>query len=381
MNGKRTILIFRNELLPRSETFVRSQAEALQNFEAHFVGARLVRGGLQLPADKTLVVNTGGVVGRIQDVAFQLLGKAPRVQRAARQLEPSLLHAHFGTDGVRALPLAQSLGVPLVVSFHGFDATTRDDFARRSFRGHRRYIARRGRLIGQGALFIAVSEFVKRKLIEQGYPEERIVVHYTGVDTAFFQSDASVMRRPVVLFVGRLVESKGCEYAIRAVAAIQNDIPGVELVVIGDGPLRSSMEELARRELRACSFLGALPPDQVRHWMNVARVFCVPSITTASGASEGFGMVFAEAQSMGLPVVSFATGGIPEAVAHEQTGVLSPQHDCAGLADGVRRMLNCPSTWERFSQNAQKRSRERFDLRKQTAKLEALYEDVLASLH
>jgi len=180
-----------------------------------------------------------------------------------------------------------------------------------------------------------------------------------------------------VLFVGRLVEVKGCEYLIRAMALVQEVHRDAKLVVIGDGPLRASLESLARAELRGCRFLGAQPPEVVRAWMNRARVLSVPGVTAASGATEGLGQVCLEAQAMGLPVAGFASGGVPEAVEHGVTGLLGPERDHCRLAAGIGHVLSDTAVWERLSAAGPARMRVRFDLRTCTAGLEAIYRSVL----
>ena len=117
------------------------------------------------------------------------------------------------------------------------------------------------------------------------------------------------------------------------------------------------------------------PPDLVLTWMNKAKVFSVPSITAKSGDSEGFGMVFAEAQAMGLPVASFASGGIPEAVADGETGLLTHERDSEGLAACILRLLEDQELWQRLSQNGQERVRTIFNLHAQTRVLESLYQE------
>src|SRR5262249_33500233 len=160
------------------------------------------------------------------------------------------------------------------------------------------------RLQRGAAKFLCVSDFVRQKLLARGFPPEKTEVHYIGVDTAFFQPEATVPRSKLVLFVGRLVENKGCDFLLRAMGAVQVTQPDAELVVIGDGHLQGRLEnQAAELHLRNYRFLGMQPPAVVREWLNRARVFCVPSVEIASGASEGFGLVFAEAQSMGVPVV------------------------------------------------------------------------------
>jgi glycosyltransferase involved in cell wall biosynthesis len=158
----------------------------------------------------------------------------------------------------------------------------------------------RPQLQAQGALFIAVSEFIRKRLLKLGFPRERIVVHYIGVDTEAFRPNESVERLPVVLFVARLVEKKGCSFLLKAMALVRVVVPNVELVIIGDGPESQQLKREADTLLPGVQFLGAQPPHVVKQWMQRAAVFCVPSITATNGDSEGFGLVFAEAQACEL---------------------------------------------------------------------------------
>lgn len=376
MSKKPVVIVCRDHLLYPSETFVLGQAEALKNYSPYYVGSRLV-GGLPLPADRTIVINRGGLLGKMGEVSYKLWGVAPGFAQRVRKLNPVLIHAHFGPDGVRFLPLARALRAPLIVTFHGFDATVKDDYARRSFYSHRVYLRGREALKREARLFVAVSNYVREKLLEQGFPPAKVLVHYTGVGVDMFQPDQRIPRKPIVLFVGRLVEKKGCEYLIWAMRKVQMVMPEVELVVIGDGPLRATLEQLASKTLRYYRFLGVQPPDRVRAWMNRAKVFSVPSTTASSGDAEGFGMVFAEAQAMGLPIASFAAGGVPEIVAHGKTGFLVSERDWEALARHILLLLKVGALWHRFSAAGQSRARALFDVRKQSAILEQVYKRLL----
>ena len=370
-----TVLIFRDRLLLPSETFVRSQAEALRDFVPYYVGATR-ENGIALPRDRTVLVGGPGPVGKIRELSFKLLGVAPRTVRACRELNPALMHVHFGPDAARAFPLARKLNIPLLITFHGFDATKKDEYGCRSSHAFRTYVRRRRSLQQHAAGFLAVSNFIKTKLVERGFSPDKITVHYVGVDTNLFRPEQDVVREPVVLFVGRLVENKGCEYLIRAMCRIQQVLPQARLVIIGDGPLRSRLTEAARN-LHNCTFLGVQPPEVVRSWMNRSKVFCVPSVTIASGESEGFGLVFTEAQAMGLPVVSFATGGISEAVADGETGLLAPERQWEDLAAKLQLLLTNGSMWETFSGAGRKRVERMYNLQDQSRKLEQIYRVVV----
>jgi glycosyltransferase involved in cell wall biosynthesis len=355
---------------------VRSQAEALQQFIPYYTGSLRVP-GLSLPEERTLVLNQGGLLGKTSEVSYKLFGFAPAFLKRISKLNPALLHAHFGPNGTMALPLVQNLAVPLIVTFHGYDATVKDEYSRRLSYSYRVYLRRKELLKHEGRLFIAVSEFIKNKLLDQGFPLDKIVVHYIGVDTEKFQPDPSVQRDPIVLFVGRLVEKKGCEYLIRAMSQVQAVLPDVELVIVGDGPLRSDLEGLAAKKLRRYRFLGGQPLHIVKSWMNKAQVLAAPSVTASTGDSEGLPTVLIEAQAMGLPVVSSFHAGIPELVIHEKTGFLVAERNWEGLAKYILLLLEDVNLRHCLTQAGQNRVQTLFNLQKQTHALEEIYKEML----
>jgi glycosyltransferase involved in cell wall biosynthesis len=295
-----------------------------------------------------------------------------------------LIHAHFGVEAVYGMELAERLGVPLVTTFHGFDATlTRAELLRSRKPTWIQYLLRRSELSRRGALFIGVSKFILAQLERLGFPAEHTRLHYIGVDPDAFGAsparDESAERPLVILHVARLVEKKGTVYLLEAFARIAAKHPNAALVVIGAGPLR---ESLARRaaELHVDTrvrWLGALPHAEVREWLQRAAVFCLPSCTAASGDAEGLGLALLEAAASGLPVVATLHGGIPEAVEDGITGYLVPERDAGSLADVLDALLASASLRRRMGDDARRFARTRFDLHLQTRALERLYEGVL----
>ena len=371
MDTKKTIIVYRDELLGASETFIRGQAESLERFSPLYLGLRSVP-GLSLPDSRFHIVSRAGNIGRLQRARFKLAGPSLRLQRILAQEHPSLIHAHFGPDACNAIALSRALKLPLVTTFHGYDVTVSED------RLPALYVRRMNRLKRHGAKFLCVSEFIRNRVIAKGFPEEKTVVHYTGIDTDCFAPHPGISRSPIVLFVGRLVPKKGCEYLVRAMSRVQEIVPDVKLVVIGDGPRRHELEQQAAMTLKRFCFLGTQTPSVVKNWMNRATLFCTPSVTAESGDAEGFGMVFAEAQAMGLPVVTFASGGIPEVVADGLTGFLVPERDSEALASRLLLLFSDRALWHGFSNAGRARVKALFDIRKQTALLEDIYESVLA---
>jgi colanic acid/amylovoran biosynthesis glycosyltransferase len=371
-----TVVIFRIQLLPPSETFILTQAAAMQQFSPYFVGWRRIA-GIELPAEASWTVDGGGWRGKLRELRFRYAGPSSEQLARLQALAPRLVYAHFAPDGYAAMQLADRLCVPLVTALHGFDVTMTDE-AIGATRLGREYLRGRSALQKMGALFVACSAFVRGRALDLGYPPERTIVHSIGTDIEMFQPPAPGQRQKIVLFVARLVEKKDCGSLIEAMAEVQRHSPAAELVVIGGGPLRSRYEAQAAALGVRCRFLGTQPGRVVKDWMALAAVFCVPSVVAASGDAEGFGMVFIEAQAMGLPVVSTFSGGIPEAVRHKETGLLVKERDPRGLAQAILRLLQGGELWQRFSLAGRRNVENHFNLAQQTGRLEKVFERLLA---
>jgi len=369
--GKPKVIVFCAHLLYPSETFIQAQASALREYDPMFAGSRRVP-GLELPQEKVYLVNRGGPFAMFHEIRFKIWGSAPALAERLQALRPVLLHAHYGPNGLRVLPLASRLKVPLITTFHGSDITITDLRRYKTYLGYRYYMANREKLRASSATFLAVSKFVRSKLLEQEFPADRVLLAYTGVDTLKFRP-ASTENRPIILFVGRLVEQKGAEFVIRAASEVQRQLPDIELVLIGDGNLRKELETLAGESLRRYRFLGVRTPEEVREWMNRASVLCVPSVTMPSGEAEGFGMVCAEAQAVGKPVVAFNSGAIPEIIRHEKTGFIAAERDWQSLGRYLMTLLKNAELRERFGRAGREVIVREFDLERCTRRLEGIY--------
>jgi glycosyltransferase involved in cell wall biosynthesis len=372
-------LIFRSELLPLSETFIAEQARTMQKFGPIFAGLKRLPRGISLPPASTISMSGEGnnIRDKFRRTLFSESRYAPRFLRKLAGTSPTLVHAHFAVDACLALPLGQQLGIPLVVTLHGYDVTRDDDHQRLTTTG-RIYLRRRRELFERASLFVCVSDYIRRRALERGFPAEKLWVHAIGVDLDRFQPRVEPLETDqVVLFVGRLVENKGGTHLIRAMAAVQRCLPGARLVIVGDGPLRSLLECQALTQLRQCTFTGMLPHAEVRRWMERATVLVMPSVEVASGDSEGLGMVMCEAQAIGLPGIAFRGTGVEEALAYGESGLLVPSRDEAALADAIIQVLT-DETLRRSLAIAGRRHAERaFDLHRQTAILEEKYREVV----
>ncbi|MEM8612300.1 MAG: glycosyltransferase, partial [Cyanobacteria bacterium P01_H01_bin.105] len=240
-----TVLIYRDQLLPYSETFIPAQGESLSRYQAIYVGTG--RLNQSLDCEKTLILGEGSALRRFWKGGYKLAGVTPpRWTQLLRQRAPVLVHAHFGSDGGLVFPLCQRLNIPLVVTFHGYDATWETPLWRtvRSqgdvFRAL--LLRKRDKALAVADRIVAVSQYIRDQLLLRGGVANSVVVHYIGIDRQRFQPQIDRVRESIVLFVGRLVEKKGGEYLVRAMAVVQRHFPRVQLVIIGDGALRSHLQ-------------------------------------------------------------------------------------------------------------------------------------------
>jgi colanic acid/amylovoran biosynthesis glycosyltransferase len=372
------VAVLRHQLFLPSEVFITEQARALRTFAPLLVGRVLA--GRPPPGIDFFVPPARGlaqlryVLGR--DPSMFL----PEIEKRG----PLLVHAHFGVEAVYGMKLAECLGIPLVTTFHGFDATLgRGDLLKSRKPTWIQYLLRRAELCRRGSLFIGVSKFIVGKLEALGVPAARTRLHYIGVDVeAFGQAPAERTSEPehlVILHVARLVEKKGTRYLLEAFARLARRHPAAELVVIGAGPLAASLALHAERLGVAARvrWLGARPHADVRQWLRRASVFCLPSCTAANGDSEGLGLVLLEAAASGVPVVATHHGGIPEAIVDGSTGYLVPERDAGALADALDALLSGATLRERMGAAARSLACRRFDLAQQTAELERTYAGLL----
>ncbi len=366
-----TVIVYTHSLLERSMTFIRSHAEALTRYRAVYAGAHRVE-GLELPAGRTVAVNEGGLRGRLAEALFRRFGVVGAAAERLRAFRPTVLHAHFGLSGPSALTLADALGIPLVVTYHGQDATITDAEARRSWRG-REYLHGRARVMKRAALVIAVSDFIRARLVAKGYPAHKIVTHYNGIDLRYFRREGQA-REPVVVFVGRFVEKKGCEYLIRALARLRDQGLPARGVLVGDGPLRPGLERLASETGAPVAFTGFLPLPEVKDWLARASVVAVPSVTASNGDSEGLPTVILEAQAMGTPVVATRHAGNAEGVAEGRTALVVGERDVESLANAIRFFLQDAEAVEAFGSAGRTFVEARFDIATQARGLEELYD-------
>jgi glycosyltransferase involved in cell wall biosynthesis len=374
------VAIFRHNLFRISEPFIAEQAQHLRRYRPLYVGRK--RFGPPPDGASSLALEDLYKRWKLPRIGWQMLtGDAQPYLNLLGRRRPSLIHAHFGIEGVSALGLAMQLEIPLVTTFHGFDATLKTH-AMLGSPAWFRYPLLRRKLAREGNLFLCASSFIRQKLLETGFPESRTHTHYIGVDCQSIRPRADFEETPLILHVARLVEVKGTRYLLRAFATVARKYDRVQLLIIGDGPLRRQLHALtASLGIRdRVEFLGAVPHVAVLSWMRKAAMLVLPGIRTATGREEGLGMVLLEAAATGLPIVGSRVGGIPECMLEGKTGFLVPERDEDALARRMAELLEDPVRRHRMGAAGRALVEDRFDIDRQTAVLENFYDSLLGRL-
>ena len=355
-----------------SEAFITEQAHNLTQYEPTFITNTLLREtsfpSISLSQNDFL---------RIKQIAYTLTCFPNLFSNYFGLISKlDLIHAHFGPNGVYAMALADKLKIPLIVTFHGYDITlTRQAIWRTGKFLYYQLIFHERELKTKASAFIAVSNFIRHKLIEQGYPQEKIIQHYIGVDTDKFSPSSQKADERYILCVGRHTEKKGIDTLLRAFARIATKHPSVNLLQVGKGQLTTELQKLTKqlgidKQVR---FLGAQPHEKVLQLMQHAEIFALPSQIAKSGECEGLPIVILEASACGVPVVSTYHSGIPEAVIEGETGFLVSEKDDKSLAEKLDILLSDRALGKKMGEQGRDLINEKFDIRKQTIKLETIY--------
>lgn len=336
------VLFYHSGFFRRSETFIYRQA-VNPHIQPSLLSKRFYKSG-ELPTEKfTRFKFRQSIMDRINHKWLKKGGyygsrSIAKMKRMLQDQSVDVLHAQFGGNGVRILPLVKLMNTPLIVSFHGFDASRK--LANRSYKEALKDVFDYASAIlvcntGMGDV-LPLSDEHKKKVIWVPY----------GIDVAQFSNDSTV---PVsrtdsftILHVGRLVEKKGVPDLIRAFATAAKEVGSMKLHLVGLGREEAECKTLVKENNLESKviFHGWKSPRQVKELMQQCDLFVLNSRTDSTGDSEGLPNGILEAMAMGKPVLSTLHAGIPLAVENEVSGVLVKEKDTDALAQQMVRLYH-----------------------------------------
>ena len=288
-----------------------------------------------------------------------------------------IIHCHFGPCGNLGVLLKEvgAIRGKVITAFHGYDLSS--------------YIEKNGnriyeKLFEKGDLFLPISRRWKGELIKLGCRKEKILVHRMGIDVGrfgFLQRKVRKDGKISILTVARLVEKKGVQYGIQAVAKVLKHYPDVEYRIAGDGPLRRDLIDLINKLNinKNVKLLGWKQQDYISELMSHADILLAPSVTSKDGDQEGIPVVLMEASARGLPVISTYHSGIPELVIDRKSGLLVQERNVNALAEKLEYLITHQEMQEEMGREGRKYVEENYDINKLNARLVKIYQELMKS--
>lgn len=297
-------------------------------------------------------------------VGWRRLLQATVLRDEMRTFGVTHTHAHFATAAARLANLAWRMGGPT----YSVTAHAKDIY-------HRQVRADRLRAKLASATFVATVSPANRDYLDSILAgQARLQVVPNAVD--LHRLGGPRQCRPeagLVLTVARLIEKKGLGDLVGACGLLAGRGVGLRLEVVGEGPLRGELEELAAHSGAPVVFHGTLPQEQVLELYGRAAVFCLPCVVASTGDQDGLPTSVLEAMALGVPVVTTAVNGLRELVVHGQTGLVVPERDPSALADALGRLLTDGRLAERLATRGRLLVEKRFTLERSVSALRALF--------
>lgn len=364
------VLHFKTTYLNPSETFI----DRLVRHHVQYTPVIATAHAEAYTQDLTVyTMPTEGLQGLINQTQLKLNRSPQFLNRVIGTEQPHLLHGHFGLDAFRLLDVARRHRLPLLVHFYGHDVLRLPE--------EPGWAGRYRKLAAQATHFVAVTEAMKRDLVQIGFPEAKITVIRMGIDPDNIWCIPRRRAKGQLMLVGRMVEKKGMTYALEAVRILQEKNRSVRLHLYGDGPLRAELLRQVHESglQQTVTFYGNTPNEDVLQALKRHDILLVPSVLAADHDKEGLPNTLVEGLATGIPVVGTDHAGIPELVRHKETGLLVPERDAQALAEAIETYLDTPKLVAQVSRAGRKAVEAQLDIRTLALQTEALYDRLLGA--
>ncbi|WP_223594057.1 glycosyltransferase [Neobacillus bataviensis] len=355
----KTIGHITTEYLPITETFVYHQIVRNSQFR-NVVFTRKITNEQVFPINHLV---------RIQ--------KEAELTNMLRKYQVDALHSHFGPSALYALQAKETLGIPMLTFFHGYDA--------RKYPFLNNKVQEYQRLFTIGELFLTPSNAIKEELLSMGCPENKVRVSHLGIDINQFHYQPRTLddkeKTIRIVSVGRLVEKKGHHLLLEALSIVKKKMSHFHLTIVGEGrEYQNLVDQINRLKLHDHIHLaGKLHHSEVKSVLDKAHIFCLASVSGKDGDMEGLPVSILESQASGLPIVSTRHSGIPEGVVEGKSAILAEENNPTDLANKLLEMMSQPEKWIEFGSAGREWVVQHFNAEKQAEELRDIYFELLGN--
>lgn len=351
-----------------SETFIQAQVERLSGEILHYHG-----GDYPTHLGDNPIAESVSTTKKIADKLKRQLSKSGLnhyeflFRESLKKEKPDLVLVQYGVLGAKNLRAIASLRIPLVVHFHGYDASVHGilESLKTEYQAMFKY----------AKAIIGVSQKMISMLMEMGAPAEKL--HYVCYGpNPKFEAVVPDYNSQRLLALGRFVDKKAPHLTILAFHKIAHQFPNAQLRFIGNGPLFQFCNDLVVHLglEKQVHFLGAQGIDVALEEMSKSCTFVQHSRRAENGDMEGTPVAILEAQLAGLPVLSTQHAGIPDIVIEGQTGFLVLENDVNGMAASMEKILQNPNLAQNLGSKGKTRISENYTMDKYIQQLQKIIE-------
>ncbi|MEQ9424510.1 MAG: glycosyltransferase [Cyclobacteriaceae bacterium] len=353
-NRKLNIAILTSNENAYSETFIQAHRERLDGNIYFFYGGTIPN-QIEGSPIKTSPIFRAFYKAIGNYTTDFLLFEKKALGLALRKHRIDVVLAEYGPIGAQATPICKSLNLPLIVHFHGYDAT--------QLKILETYSSRYKAMFEYVVKVIAVSSEMLQQLKLLGCPEKKLCLNPYGPHEDFVDLEPAFSEL-LLLTVGRFTNKKAPYYVVLAFAKALKNYPEAKLIMAGNGPLKESCENLVRYlDIQSnVTFPGVISPEEFRNFLSKSRGFIQHSIRSKDGDMEGTPVAILEASGAGLPVISTKHGGIMDVIIHEETGYLVDEHDVIGMTDCIVKILEDRTLAVKLGANGKERISQKFSM-------------------
>ncbi|MCG9973020.1 glycosyltransferase [Christiangramia crocea] len=351
-----------------SETFIQAHKVFLKGNIHYYYHGELptkLEGGLVINSRKSRIVDI--FKGHLRLNKYSLAEQALITSFKLKKID--LVFAEYGPTGTRMLPVCKALNLPLIVHFHGVDASRNEVLENN---------ANYSELFEYASYVIAVSKQMYSKLLKLGCPQEKLVYNVYGPRDGFFEVSPN-FKKPQFISIGRFVDKKAPYYLIISFRKVLEKHPDGMLIMAGKGNLLNACKNLVSyyNLEKNIHFPGVISADEFRGYLRDSRALLQHSIKAEDGDSEGTPLAVLEASAAGLPVISTNHAGIPDVIIDGKTGFLVEEHDVDGMALKIISLIENIEQAQHMGQSGKKNIRENFTLERHITKLNELVKTTL----
>lgn len=356
--------IFKHDRIAKTETFIRQHVECL-NFDVTVVSGAPTRIGSEEPS---IISSAYHYVGRLMDNTGwldELKLQNKNYKRIIKKIKPDIILAEFGISAARMHTACRTVGVPLVVFFHGYDLYKSSM--------HKREKREYNEVFASAAAIICGARSMRDDLIDEGAsPEKIFVCAGSGVDCDGFKPTDVRQSPPTFVHVGRFVDKKAPHLTLLAFSKVLRSNEEAELFMVGRGPLLGACKSLANALgiKQAVTFCGLYDHREIQKLFSRTRALVQHSVVAHDGDKEGTGLTPLEAGASALPVVVTNHAGFRDTIIDGVTGFKVPEYDIKNMYKYMSKLANDKSLAHEMGSNARNRVEEFFSVKKNSERLE-----------